>query len=99
MDLAAFGLHLLNFLAPAWVVGWLLALAGLFASPTGRTGGLPVGRLRRCWRAGWINTLVAGLASTAALAMLGRDGEMVGYAALVVAAASSQWLLSRGWRR
>jgi hypothetical protein len=29
----------------------------------------------------------------------GIDGMMMTYAALVLAVASSQWLLSRGWRR
>ncbi len=99
MDLPAFGLHLLNFFAPACFVGWLLALTGLLFSPVANADAARPGRLQRCWRAGWINTLVASLASTAALLLLGHDGEMAGYVALVLAAASSQWVLLRGWRR
>ena len=99
MDLPALVDHLLNFIAPACFVGWLLALAGLPFSPApGRNAAGP-GRLRRCWRDGWTNTLVATGAATASLVLLGRDGEMAGYAALVLAAASSEWLLLRGWRR
>jgi hypothetical protein len=35
----------------------------------------------------------------AAVVWLGRDGRMLGYAGLVLAVASSQWLLLRAWRR
>ena len=99
MDWLAIGNHLLNFLLPACFVGWLLALAGAFFLGGAGAGGAPAGRLRRTWRAGWINTLAGCLASAAALVVLGRDGEMAGYAALVLAAASSQWMLLRGWQR
>lgn len=99
MDLLAIGNHLLNLLAPAWVVGWLLALVGSLCGSRLDIGAAPVGWLQRIWRAGWINTLAGGLASAAALAVLGHDGEMAGYAALVLAAASSQWAMLRGWRR
>ena len=34
----------------------------------------------------------------AGLVFFGRDGKMATYAALVLAIASSQWLLLRGWR-
>ena len=40
----------------------------------------------------------AALGLLAALIVFGRDGKMATYAALVVAIASSQWLLLRGWR-
>ncbi len=99
MDLLDFGHHLLGFLAPACFVGWLLALGGLLFASASSSNGVGDSRLRRCWRAGWLNTLAACLASTAVLVLSGRDGEMAGYAALVLAAASSQWLMQRGWRR
>lgn len=99
MDLLAIGNHLLNFVAPACVVGWLLALAGAMCSSRGDVGAAPIGRLQRTWRTGWINTLSGGLASASALVVLGRDGETAAYAALVLAAASSQWLMLGCWRR
>ncbi len=99
MDWLAIGNHLLNFLAPACFTGWLLALAGALMPPRVDAGPAATGRLQRVWRAGWINTLAGSFASAAALGVLGRDGEMAGYAALVLAAASSQWVLMRGWRR
>jgi hypothetical protein len=39
-----------------------------------------------------IAILVAGLM------LLGRDGKMLSYAALVVGCATTQWVLLRGWR-
>lgn len=99
MDWLAIGNHLLNFAAPACFVGWLLALASAWCRGHAGTNGATIGRLRRMWRAGWLNTLAGTLASSTALVLLGRDGEMAGYAALVLAAASSQWLLLQGWRR
>ena len=34
----------------------------------------------------------------AGLWLLGRDGKVLTYAALVLATASCQWLLQRGWK-
>ena len=39
-----------------------------------------------------VAVLVAGLV------VLGRDGKMLTYAALVLACATCQWFLVRGWR-
>ena len=98
MDWLAIGNHLLNFSAPACFVGWLLAFASLFCAPIG-VGAKAVGRWQRAWQAGWINSIAASLASTAALVVWGRDGEMAGYGVLVLAAATSHWWVMRGWRR
>lgn len=38
------------------------------------------------------------MALLAGLAYFGNDGKMATYAALVVACASSQWVLVKGWR-
>jgi hypothetical protein len=45
------------------------------------------------------NGLVGMAALAAGLWIWGNDGKMGTYAALVVACASSQWLLMRAWRR
>lgn len=85
-------LHLLNFVAPA------LALASLLPW-------LP----RFLWKksnpapAWWvqiaINFAVGVIVLLGCLWWLGRDGKMAAYALLVLAVASSQWLLSRAWRK
>jgi hypothetical protein len=46
-----------------------------------------------------VNFVVGVTALLASLWWLGRDGKMLGYSLLVLAVASSQWLLVRGWRR
>jgi hypothetical protein len=84
-------IHLLNFAAPAVAVGFLAAAAARVLLP------------RQLGSVGWlmwvaINT-IAGLAvSAAGLWHFGVDGKMATYAALVLAIASTQWLLVRGWR-
>jgi hypothetical protein len=45
-----------------------------------------------------IDFLAGTAALLAALWLFGRDSTMIGYAALVLACASSQWLLGRSWR-
>ncbi len=85
-------IHLLGFAAPALVLGLLLPLAARVAWPVAR-------RPARYWVQAAIVT-VAGLATlVAGLWWFGRDGKMATYAALVVVAASVQWLVAAGWRR
>ena len=84
--------HLLNFVAPALALAVLLPLAARWfrrkAAPL-----LP-------WWAQVVVNLVLGLSvQTLCLWYWGRDGKMLGYTALVLALATSQWLLLRGWRR
>lgn len=79
--------HLLNFVAPAVAVGLVLALfapwLGLRYSP------------RWSWlRQAGINTAIGVLVLIGGLVLFGRDGKMVTYAAMVMACATSQWLLS-----
>ena len=51
------------------------------------------------WRAQAAIFFAVGAAVlVAGLVLLGRDGKMLTYGALVLACASSQWLLLRGWR-
>jgi len=86
--------HLAGFAAPALVLAPLVVLAArLSAGQRGRRRGRP-------WLLELALNLVVGLAVlTAGLVLTGHDGRMATYAALVLASASTQWLLERGWRR
>ncbi len=82
--------HLLNFTSPAAFVALLLVLGvRLFGAKGGALSG---------WRQ-WVLVFVVGLVVLAAgLVLWGRDGKMLTYAALVVATATCQWVLVRGWK-
>ncbi|MCA3239601.1 MAG: hypothetical protein ING32_15730 [Curvibacter sp.] len=84
--------HLLNFAAPALGLALLLPVLG-------RPFYKARDRLLPWWGQMLVNFLVGLAVLSAALWWFGRDGKMMGYALLVVAVASSQWLLVRGWRR
>ncbi len=88
-----FGLldHLLNFVAPALVVGLLVAaLAPLLTKKA---------RSHHTWLTqGAINALAGLLALLAGLLVFGRDGKMATYAAMVLVCASSQWFAAKAWR-
>lgn len=84
--------HLLNFVAPAFGVGLLCALLG-------RLGTRRSSRTPAWWVCAAAN-VAAGVAVLAAgLVVFGRDGMMTTYVALVLACATSQWLVAGGWRR
>jgi zinc transporter ZupT len=92
MNLLDILLHLLNFVAPALALAVLLPLLSrLFTKRQAR--------LLPWWGQVLLNFVVGVAALLAALWLLGRDGKMAGYAALVLAVATSQWVLVRGWRR
>lgn len=82
--------HLLSFAAPAFFLALVLALAG----PWLAGGTTPVRR----GRAFGVNFLAGLAVLSAGIWFFGRDGKMATYAALVVVASSSQWLMGRGWR-
>jgi hypothetical protein len=84
--------HLLNFIAPAFAVGFLCALLGRFG---GRASG---GRLA-WWVQGAINFIVGVAVLLGGLIVLGQDGRLATYAVLVLACGTSQWMVSGGWRR
>ena len=91
MGLIAIINHLLNFLAPALVLALLLVLWGaLVARKTPQVLAL--------WAQFAINFVVLGAVLALGLVLLGRDGRMATYAALVIVGATSQWLMLRGWR-
>ncbi len=87
-------IHLLNFVAPAWCLGLLCALAA--------RGMVRLGLPRAIWR---LRTQVAvhavlGMAVLwGGLALWGVDGKMASWGALVVVCASTQWLMCQAWRR
>ncbi|CAN7245338.1 hypothetical protein LJR074_001000 [Acidovorax sp. LjRoot74] len=82
--------HLLNFVAPAAFVALLLVWGGRLLGAKGAALAI--------WRQ-WAVVFVVGLVVLAAgLALWGRDGKMLTYAALVVAMATCQWCLLRGWK-
>lgn len=84
--------HLLNFAAPALALAVLLpAASALLLRP--RAPWLP------WWAQMLANAALGTLALLAALAWLGRDGKMLGYATLVLVLAAAQWCWVRGWRR
>ncbi len=80
--------HLLNFVAPAVVVGLLLAVAAPFF---GRKR--PAARILIAQAA--INSIAGVVALVLAMWFFGRDGKMAAYAALVAVCATSQWLAMR----
>lgn len=80
--------HLLNFAAPALVVGLLLALLAPLLYRK-----VPVAHSLRAQAA--INFVAGLVALVAGLAFFGRDGKMASYAAMVLACAASQWWAMR----
>lgn len=89
MDLLELIWHVLNFCAPAVVVGTLLGMAGLRKPRAQRLGLLAQVTLN----------VLCGLAALGASAWwLARDGKTLGYAAMVVAIALMQWVGTRQWR-
>ena len=84
--------HAVNFMAPAAALAALMVLGGRWVRPKGAQA--------FTWRAQWaINFAVGCAVLVAGLSVLGRDGKMLTYAALVLACASCQWVLVRGWRQ
>lgn len=83
--------HLLNFMAPAAAVALVLVLCARFVGARAPSG---VSALRQ-----WVVVFGVGLLVLAGgLALWGRDGKMLTYAALVLATASCQWVMVRGWK-
>jgi hypothetical protein len=84
--------HLLNFVAPAFGVGFLCALLWRLAMRK-RAGAAA------WWTQAVVNFVVGTVVLGAGVAFFGHDGMIVTYAALVVACGTSQWLVGGGWRR
>ena len=82
--------HLAGLLAPAAGVALLVTLSARVLLPETRASSFTAALL--------LNFVVGAAALLAALWLSGRDGTMLAYAALVLASATSQWLLGRGWK-
>jgi hypothetical protein len=91
--MSLFGLldHLLNFIAPALVVGLLVAAAAPMLMQKARPN--------HSWLTqSAINSGANVLVLLIGLVIFGRDGKMATYAAMVLACASSQWFGAKAWR-
>jgi hypothetical protein len=87
LDLAR---HLLSFIAPALAVAMVVSLAARLVLPRSAT---PV----RWWVSFAVDFVAGVVVLGAGLWFFGHDGKMATYAALVVAVATCQWLIGRGW--
>jgi hypothetical protein len=88
MTFAQLIFHALNFMLPALAMALCMPLAGRWVMGPCAMGG---GR-RAAWHA-VLGVLVLGTG----LVLQGQDGTMLTYAALVLSAATLEWLLHRGW--
>ena len=87
--------HVLNFLAPAAAVALLLVLISRFFS---RFLASKMPLAQSIYGEAAIIFIVNVLVLAAGLVLLGNDGKMAAYAAMVLASAVCQWVLWRGWR-
>ena len=84
--------HLLNFLAaPAAVAVLLVFFSRFFVTPNLPWVRSPAGQVAIVFG---VNTFVMALS----LLVLGQDGRIAGYAAMVLGAALCQWALLGSWR-
>ena len=80
--------HLLNFVAPALVVGLLVAALAPMLMKKARS--------HHTWLTqGAINSVAGLLALLAGLFFFGHDGKMASYGLMVVLIASAQWFSAR----
>jgi len=82
------GLHLFNFLLPALALAIFMPLAGGWVVGPGRAS---LGRRMGVHVLSGLAVLVTGLW------LHGQDGKMSTYIALLLVAATVEWLLQRGW--
>lgn len=87
--------HLLNFVAPAAFVALVVVLLARLFSRFFKSKKLLYLTL---WAQVAIVFVAGVIFLTAGLLFFGHDGKMLTYAALVLGAALSQWLLLRGWK-
>jgi hypothetical protein len=87
MDWVSFATHLLNFFAPACALAAWMALVGPWWVQ-GRPSWL-------AWKRQFLlNSVIGGLVLVTGWLWLGHDGKVITYAAMVLACASTQWLLT-----
>lgn len=79
--------HLLNFLAPAFVLGALMPFLG-------RWMGFAAAWPARWWQQSLLHALLGWAVLLAGLWLGGRDAMMASYGALVLASGTLQWALA-----
>jgi hypothetical protein len=84
--------HSLGFMLPALFMALVLPLTGRFFKQKRPLPGKYAAQSA-------IIFIVCLLVLIAGLLITGRDGKMLSYAAMVLAAASTQWILMGGWRK
>lgn len=94
MDALDLALHGLNFIAPAW----FLALGLVLATRLWPRRGLGQATLSWQWQLIGLG-LMGSLVLLGGLWLLGVDGKMATYGALVCVLACAQWVFNRAWRR
>jgi type III secretory pathway component EscT len=83
--------HFLNFLAPAMVVGLLLAVVAPFFNKKWPSAHAVIAQTA-------INSIAGVLVLVLGLWVFGRDAKMASYGAMLVSVASVQWWFLRGAR-
>ncbi len=83
--------HLLNFLAPAAAMAVLMALGSRLLRWKSAAS-------HAAWVQAAIQFAVGSAVLLAGLVVLGRDGKMATYTALVLACATCQWVLGKSWK-
>jgi hypothetical protein len=84
--------HLLNFAAPAAFVALFSAYFSRFLLPK-----RPV--VHAYWTQAAINFVVCVAVLSIGLWRFGQDGKMVTYVAMVLASATVQWVVLKGWKK
>lgn len=91
MDLTNVINHLMNLALPALALALVVPLMSRLVA---------WGRVARpsFWMQATVQFMVALAVVVAGLWLSGRDGKMVTYMTMVVAGATTQWVMLRGWR-
>jgi branched-subunit amino acid transport protein len=84
--------HLLNFAAPAAFVALLVSYFPRFLLPK-----RPV--VHAYWTQAAINFVVCVVVLSIGLWLFGQDGKMATYVAMVLASATVQWVVLKGWKK
>ncbi|TAG27479.1 MAG: hypothetical protein EAZ37_04770 [Burkholderiales bacterium] len=84
--------HAINFMLPAVFVALFVTFAGHFLKQNKLLAGKFIARAA-------INFVVCLAVLIVGLILTGRDGKMLTYLAMVLAAATVQWIFSGGWRK
>ena len=84
--------HLLNFVAPAVFLALVLAVGA-------RCVWRKKAHLLPWYHMASVNALLGILVLALGVVLLGQDGRVGTYAALVLAMGTCQWLMSSGWQR